>query len=99
MRARYAGKWYRTLTFVQNNSEYHPDSTVTHSLWREWLGAPGKLRIEFQLADSGSGIIFARDSQVVITNDSITMSRPFIHPLLVLGVDGHDQPLDRTLPS
>jgi hypothetical protein len=99
MRARYAGKWYRTLTFVQNNSEFHPDSTVTHSLWREWLVAPGKLRIEFQLADSGSGMIFAADSQFVITKDSITMARPFIHPLLVLGFDVYAQPVERTLAA
>jgi hypothetical protein len=25
MRARYDGKWYRTLTFVQNNTQYHAE--------------------------------------------------------------------------
>jgi len=97
MRARYEGKWYRTLTFVQNNSEYHPDSTVTHSVWREWLAAPGKLRIEFQPADSASGMLFAADSQYTFTKDSITLARPFIHPLLVLGFDVYAQPVERTL--
>ena len=96
MRARYDGKWYRNLTFVQNNSEYHPDSTVTHSVWREWLLAPGKLRIEFQ-PDSGSGMLFAADSQFAFTKDSISMARPFIHPLLVLGFDVYAQPVERTL--
>jgi hypothetical protein len=99
MRARYEGKWYRTLSFVQNNSEYHPDSTVTHSVWREWLLAPGRLRIEFQPADSGSGMLFAADSQFVFTKDSITMSRPFIHPLLVLGFDVYAQPVERTVAA
>jgi len=99
MHARYDRKWYRTLTFVQNNSEYHPDSTVKHSVWREWLLAPGRLRIEFQPADSASGMLFTADSQFVFTKDSITMSRPFIHPLLVLGFDVYAQPVERTLAA
>jgi len=97
MRSRYDGKWYRTLTFVQNNTAYHPDSTVDHSVWREWLMAPGKLRIEFQPADSGNGMIFAGDSQFVFTKDSMTMARAFVHPLLVLGFDVYAQPVDRTV--
>jgi hypothetical protein len=96
MRARYEGKWYRTLTFVQNNTEYHPDGTVAQSVWREWLAAPGRLRIEFQPADSGDGMLFAADSQFVVDKDSIAMSRPFIHPLLVLGFDVYAQPVERT---
>ncbi len=97
MHARYDGKWYRTLTFVQNNTAYHPDSTVEHSVWREWLMAPGKLRIEFQPADSGNGMIFAADSQFAFTKDSLTMARGFVHPLLVLGFDVYAQPVDRTI--
>jgi hypothetical protein len=95
MHARYADTWYRSATFVQDNTEYHPDGTVGHSVWREWLAAPGRLRIEFQ-PDSGSGMLFAADSQFVLTKDSITMSRPFIHPLLVLGFDVYAQPVERT---
>jgi len=97
MHARYDGKWYRTLTFVQHNTAYHPDSTVEHSVWREWLMAPGKLRIEFQPADSGNGMIFAADSQFAFTKDSLTMARGFVHPLLVLGFDVYAQPVDRTI--
>lgn len=40
MHARYDGKWYRTLTFVQNNTEHHADGSVERSVWREWLQAP-----------------------------------------------------------
>ena len=97
MRSRYDGKWYRTLTFVQHNTAYHPDGTVEHSVWREWLMAPGKLRIEFQPADSGNGMIFAADSQFAFTKDSMTMARAFVHPLLVLGFDVYAQPVDRTI--
>jgi hypothetical protein len=97
MRARYDGTWYRTLTFLQHNTEHHPDGTVGHSTWREWLQAPGKLRIEFQPADSGNGVLFANDSVFSFQSDSLRGSRPFVHPLLVLGFDVYTQPVERTV--
>ncbi|HEV8382780.1 MAG TPA: hypothetical protein VGQ29_14420 [Gemmatimonadales bacterium] len=97
MHARYDGKWYHTLTFLQHNTEHHPDSTVGHSTWREWLQAPGKLRIEFQPADSGNGVLFVNDSVYSFKNDSVLASRPFVHPLLVLGFDVYLQPVERTI--
>jgi hypothetical protein len=97
MRARYDGKWYRTLTFVQDNTEHHPDGTVEHSVWREWLQAPGKLRIEFQPSDSGSGVVFANDSIYPFRHDTLGTARPFVHPLLVLGFDVYIQPVERTI--
>jgi hypothetical protein len=96
MRARYQGKWYRTLTFVQYNTQHRPDGTVEHSVWREWLEAPGKLRIEFQPADSGNGVLFANDSIFSFHADSQGPARAFVHPLLVLGFDVYAQPVDRT---
>jgi len=97
MRARYDGKWYRTVTFVQNNTEHHPDGTIGHSVWREWIEAPGRLRIEFQPADSGNGTLFATDSVYLFRGDSLTQSRPFVHPLLVLAFDVYVQPVERTV--
>ncbi len=96
MRARYDGKWYRTLTFVQNNTGHHADGTVERSVWREWLQAPGRLRIEFQPADSGNGVLFANDSIYPFRRDSLGRARPFVHPLLVLGFDVYMQPVART---
>jgi hypothetical protein len=97
MHARYDGKWYRTLTFLQHNTEHHPDGTVAHSTWREWLQAPGKLRIEFQPADSGNGVLFTNDSVYSFQLDSLRGSRSFVHPLLVLGFDVYTQPVERTV--
>jgi hypothetical protein len=97
MRARYDGKWYRTLTFVQNNTERHPDGTVAHTVWREWLQAPGRLRIEFQPADSGNGVLFANDSIYPFRHDTLGTARAFVHPLLVLGFDVYMQPVERTV--
>lgn len=97
MHARYEGKWYRTLTFMQYNTERHPDGTVGHSVWREWLQSPGRLRIEFQPPDSGNGTLFANDSIYVFRHDSVLQGRPFIHPLLVLAFDVYMQPVERTV--
>ena len=97
MRARYDGKWYRTLTFIQNNTEHHPDGTVGHSVWREWIQSPGRLRIEFQPADSGNGVLFANDSIYPFRHDSLRNGRPFVHPLLVLAFDVYVQPVERTV--
>lgn len=99
MRARYEGKWYRNVTFVQHNTETRPDGTTERTVWREWLAAPGKLRIEIQPADSGNGMLFVSDSQYVFRKDSTVMTRPFVHPLLVLGFDVYVQPVDRTMAA
>src|SRR3989441_11682777 len=53
MHDRYAGAWYRTLSFVQRNTATRPDGTTEHSVWREYAALPSKLRIEFTPADSG----------------------------------------------
>jgi hypothetical protein len=36
MHDRYAGTWYRTLTFVQKNTATAPDGHTDHSVWREY---------------------------------------------------------------
>ncbi len=95
MRARYESKWYRTLRFVQYNTEHHPDGTVARSVWREWIQS-GKMRIEFQPADSGNGILFTNDSLYDIRHDSVARARPFVYPLLALGFDVYIEPLERT---
>lgn len=99
MRARYDGKWYRNVTFVQYNTETRPDASVERSVWREWLAAPGRLRIEVQPADSGNGMLFANDSQFVFRHDSTVLARPFVHPLLVLGFDVYVQPVEKTIAA
>jgi hypothetical protein len=97
MHARYDGKWYRTLTFLQHNTQHAPDGKIEHSTWREWLQAPGRLRIEFQPPDSGNGVLFANDSIFPFRHDSLLGSRSFVHPLLVLGFDVYMQPVERTV--
>jgi hypothetical protein len=99
MHDRYAGKWYRTLSFVQHNTGWRGDS-VDHSTWFERASIPGSLRIDFRDGPgfpAGDGILFTRDSQFVVQGDTVSQATAFIHPLMVLGFDVYAQPVDRSL--
>lgn len=97
MHAKYAGKWYRTLTFKQVTTNYKPDGTSEASIWYEALNAPGKLRIDFDPVDKQDGILFADGKLYSYKEGKLAGSRAFVHPLLVLGFDVYMQPVETTL--
>lgn len=97
MHQRYAGKWYRTLTFVQKNSAYKPDGTIENSIWYEALNAPGRLRIDFDPLEKGDGLLFADGVQYSFKDGKVANNRPLIHSLLVLGFDVYVQPIEKTV--
>ena len=61
MHARYAGKWYRNLTFIQTTS--YPDRPV--ETWYEAGTVPGKLRIDIAPLDSMNAFMYVGDSAIV----------------------------------
>lgn len=87
MHDRYAGNWYHTLSFVQQNTATAPDGRTEHSVWKEYAALPGRLRIDFQPPDSAAGVLFVRDSQFAFSHGRVTSATAFIHPLMVLGFD------------
>jgi hypothetical protein len=97
MHDRYAGKWYRTLAFIQHNTATGPDGGTEHSVWREYAALPGKLRIEFEPLDSGAGRLFVRDSQFAFAKNQLSQAGAFVHPLMVLGFDVYFDPVERTV--
>jgi len=97
MHDRYAGKWYRTLSFVQRNTATRPDGAKEHSVWREYAALPGSLRIQFEPADSGNGALYVNDSQFVFKADTLVNATAFVHPLMVLGFDVYFEPVERTV--
>ena len=100
MRAKYDGRWYRTLTFVQHNTLYLPGDSVQHSTWFERAAIPGSLRIDFREGPgfpANGGALFVRDSQFAVAGDTLVQAIAFVHPLMVLGFDVYAQPVDRTL--
>lgn len=97
MHKKYDGKWYKTLTFVQKNTEYKPDGTTQNSVWYEAMSAPGKLRIDFDPLDAGGGLLFADGMQHNFKDGKLAGSRPTIHPLMVLAFDVYTQPTEKTV--
>ena len=92
MQKKYAGKWYKTLTFVQKTITHKPDGTTEAATWYEALSAPGKLRIDFEPLDKHEGLIFADGKIYSFREGKLANSRAFVHPLLVLGFDVYAQP-------
>lgn len=101
MHDRYAGHWYPTLTFVQQNTKYfYPGDSVQHSVWFERASIPGKLRIDFRSGPgftAGDGILFAADTIFSMVSGAVKQASAFIHPLMVLGFDVYAQPVDQTV--
>ena len=93
MRDRYAGKWYRTLTFTQKTTL--PDGKV--ETWYEALDLPGKLRIDIAPLDSMKTILFRNDSLYQFDQGKLKDSKPLVHPLMVLGFDVYGAPVKETV--
>jgi hypothetical protein len=99
MQKKHSKSWYRTLTFVQKTTEYHEDGTSKVSIWYEAFSAPGKLRIDFDPIKDGNGILFANGTLYNFKDGKQANSRPFIHPLLVLGFDIYFLPVEEVLTT
>lgn len=97
MHKKYDGKWYKTLTFVQKTIDHKPDGTSESSTWYEALNAPGQLRIDFDPAAKGDGILFSGGTLYSFKDGKLAGKRPFVHPLLVLGFDVYMQPAATTI--
>lgn len=97
MQKRYAGKWYRNVTFTQKTIEYQPDGTSKTSIWYEALAMPGKLRIDFDPIKDGNGILFLNDTVYDIKGGKVEKSQSLVHPLLLLGFDAYFIPVEQSV--
>ena len=97
MHKKYAGKWYKTLTFVQKTTNYKPDGTSTVETWYEAMNLPGSLRIDIDPVEKGNGILFAGGKVHSFRDGKLAGGRPFVHPLMVLGFDVYGQPVATTV--
>ncbi|MEQ1603391.1 MAG: hypothetical protein ABL999_00830 [Pyrinomonadaceae bacterium] len=97
MYKKYAGKWYKTLTFVQKTITHKADGTSTSETWYEAMTVPGKLRIDFADSKTGDGILFADGKITSFRDGKAGPTRPFVHPLMVLGFDVYGQPVETTV--
>jgi len=96
MHDRYAGKWYRTMSFTQKTTLGLASGGELVQTWYEAGMMPGRLRIDTDLK-SKSGQLFARDSVYVFTNGRLSSADTGSNPLLLLGFDVYAQPATRTI--
>jgi hypothetical protein len=98
MHARYAGRWYRNLTFVQTSQYYdasgNPSRTET---WYEAGRVPGTLRIDIGERSAGDGQLFRNDSAYVFQDGRQVRALRSRNPLMLLGFDVYAADPDRML--
>jgi hypothetical protein len=97
MHDAYAGKWYKTLTFVQQTTITRPNGVVDSSTWYESLKSPDRLRIDFGDPAKGNGALYTADSLYVVRAGKVTRALGSGNPFLPFVAGVYDQPLSTTL--
>ena len=94
MHARYAGKWYRTLSFVQRAifSDGRPEEE-----WWEAAVVPGGLRIDVAPVDSGKAFLYRGDSTFGFDQRKLTRAALGRNILEILAFDVYNQAPERTI--
>ena len=97
MQKKYGKSWYKTATFVQKTTDYDKNGNKKVSIWYEALSVPGSLRIDFTPLKDGNGILFTNNNIYSFKDGKQDSSRPFIHPLMILGFDIYKLPPEKVL--
>jgi hypothetical protein len=101
MQQRYAGKWYKTLTFVQKTTVRRRDGTDTVTTWHEsvrYTPAHGtQLRIDIGDLAAGNGVLYTADSSWVVRGGKLVAARPNGNEFLPLIEGVYMQPVARTV--
>src|SRR6476619_1927864 len=92
MQKKYGTSWYKTATFVQETTNFQPDGTSKVETWFEAMSVPGNLRIDFTPTSGGNGILFTNGKIFIFKDGKVDATRPFEHPLLILGFDIYRSP-------
>jgi hypothetical protein len=93
MHDRYAGKYLKTMSFLQNNTAYTTTGQEQKSQWYEHIEIPGKLRIAFLPATQKSGLVQVDDRVASFDNGIRVDFRPSVNPLLLLTADVYAAPV------
>ena len=96
MRAAYLGKWYKTVTFVQQTTQTRKGVTDT-STWYEALKSPDRLRIDFGDPKDGNGVLYTADSLYAVRGGKITRTAASGNPFLPFVAGVYDQTIETTL--
>jgi len=99
MHDRYANSWYRTMTFTQKSTTYNADGSTKVETWYEAGSLPGKLRVDIGPIKDGNGFLLADGHFTIFREGKVTVSRPLVNLLLLLGFDVYCQPSETTVKT
>jgi hypothetical protein len=99
MHDRYAGRWYRTLTFVQATTRWDSVGRATVTTWYESALIPSRLRIDFGSPKDGNGVLFTADSTYSIKNGQVVRMDSGGNGLTTLLLDVYANPVAQTVAS
>jgi len=97
MHDRYAGAWYKTVTFVQKSTTYNADGTSKAETWYEAALLPGRLRIDIGSPSDGNGYLLVDGNVTIFKDGQVKATREQQNMLLVLGFDVYAQSPEKTL--
>ena len=101
MHDAYAGKWYRTLTFVQKTTRFQNDGKPVVSTWFESLehAGPGATRLRIDIGDPsmGTGMLYTADSTTRIRDGRIASAQAGGNEFLPMIEGVYMQPVSRTM--
>ena len=97
MNSRYAGKWYSSLTISLRNALYSTDGRQTQSLWREFIGVPGRQRIDYMPLEQQSGVLYVGGRIYSFVNGKLSAEQAGRNALTILVADVYAQPIDTTI--
>ncbi len=97
MHDKYVGKWFKTLTFVQQTTRPTKSGKDTVQTWYEAASVPGFLRIDFGNPSDGNGALYTHDSAYTMSNGTVKKADAGGNPLIPLLFDVYAVPVDRTL--
>ena len=83
---------HKTATFVQKTTTVAADGTSKVATWYEALAVPGSLRIDFTPVTDGNGVLFTDGKTFSFKDGKVASSRPYVHPLMLLGFDVYKLP-------
>jgi len=100
MHDAYAGKWYKSLTFVQKTTTWDSTRTPRYETWYETVAEhDGRvvLRIDRGLPSAGNGVLYTVDSVWSMRAGKLAAARPTGNPFLPLIQGVYVQPVDKTV--
>jgi hypothetical protein len=97
MHARYAGRWFRTLTFEQRTTLLRPDGSEAVETWHEAARAPDRLRIDRGDPALGHGVLATPDSTYVVRDGRVVQAVAHGNELIPFVMGVYTQPVDSTL--